>query len=69
MHSRLLLFQVSSKQVDVKARFSFGHVLSLHAAHQASQQVQLLFSQQVGSVVCLQQVRRGVHTKVLHGEK
>lgn len=53
--SRLLLLLVCGKQVDPKATFSFGHVLGLHAAHQTSQQVQLLFGQRVGGVICLQQ--------------
>lgn len=43
--SRLLLFLVCGEQVDPKVTFTFGHVLRLHASHQTSQQIQLLFGQ------------------------
>lgn len=53
--SRLLLLLVCGKQVDPEASFSFVHALGLHAAHQTSQQVKLLFGQQVGNFISLQQ--------------
>lgn len=51
-HSRLLLL-VRGEQGDPEARLSSGKVLSLHAAHQTGQQVQLLFGQQVGAFIQL----------------
>lgn len=51
----LLLLLVGGKQVDPKATFIFGWVLSLHAAHQSGQQVQLLLGQKVWTVIRLQE--------------
>lgn len=48
-----LLFLVCGEEGDSEASLSSGNVLSLHAAHQTSQQVQLLFGQRVRSFIQL----------------
>jgi len=52
-HPRRLLLLVCVEQVDPKAGFTSARLLSLHAAHQTSQQVELLLGQRVGGVVML----------------
>lgn len=58
----LLLLLVCREQADPEARFSWGKVLGLHAAHETSQLVQLLFGQRVGGVIQLQVGARRGHT-------
>lgn len=56
--SRLLLL-VCGEQSDPEASFTFGNVLLLHAAHQTSQQVQLLFGQRVRGFIQLLDLLEG----------